>query len=822
MAQAYYSLQEAAQFLAMSMDELRQMAQKNQIRSFQDRGTLRFRAQDIQELARQRGASSDLDLPLGEAPRIDAPPTPRTPRVSTLGKAPVDESPEVFDFSLEVNDDQVDIGREIVGQDPRSRSGSRKSSPRPAPGSDSDVRLIADGDLAIGGNSGTDIRLVSQDSDVKVASSATRRKSSLAPPPTPVVKPQQPPASVHRPQSKLGPSSGTKPKSKLAGPPSPSPTTPPVKPRSTLGTAAPPSAAKAKSKLAGPGSPMPQKKSVLRPSPGAHPMAGSDSGVRLVPMDSDSDVKIVGASDEVNLGISHPPDATDSDIRLERFSMRPPPQEDAMLLTEEINLDEEIRKQEEALKKQPPQAKLKPKSKLSGYGGGTASPFELSDHDLDDASTSSSLSQQAPASNPDSSDFDLLPAEDRSDSSDFDLVPAGDGSVLIEENQADDFSLELPEDSALGGDEVELKGPTSGINLADPVDAGISLEQQEGQGEEVDFEISLDAGSTPQPSPAEGGLEESSTSSEFEINLDDSSNEFTTEQAGANESDFELGIDGSAGEIPVGDSEFELGISDSSNELPAAEEGEPSSSEFELTIDTDDSSSSEQDALTSEESPSDSEFELTLDDSGSGSGSMAEDSGAGGDAETEGEGDKDIFETDFEVPGLEDESGSQVAALDTEDGGDLESSDFDIQIEDESGSQVVALDEEEETDDAEATVAASSKQKKKVKGKTKVVASDEEEMEDLGFGGLDEGDAEESPAEEGEDETVTAPSGPPQIKYVRPAPWGVFPVVFMLPCVVVMVLVGLLGFELVQSGNGYRPPGVLTKALADLMELKMK
>ena len=101
------------------------------------------------------------------------------------------------------------------------------------------------------------------------------------------------------------------------------------------------------------------------------------------------------------------------------------------------------------------------------------------------------------------------------------------------------------------------------------------------------------------------------------------------------------------------------------------------------------------------ESPSDSEFELTLDDSGG--LAPAEDA-----PQVKAGQDKDIFETDFEVPALEEESGSQVAALDT----DLDSSDFDLALgdsevaaEEGSGSQVVALDEEE-ADEAAATVAA--------------------------------------------------------------------------------------------------------------------
>lgn len=740
MAQGYYTLEEASKFLALSVDELRQMAQKNQIRSFQDRGTLRFRVQDIQELARQRGAASDLDLPLGETP------APKTPK-SQLGigsKAVKDDSDE--DFSLEVNDDAVDIGREPSGTGKSGKVGggsSRKISPRPLPGSDSDVKLITDGDLALDAHSDSDIRLVSPVSDPKVASSGSRRRSSLVQPSTPPVI------------SKSGKLSG-----KLSGKIAADALTP-------------------KSKLLGPGSPLPQKKSQLRATP------GSDSGVRLVPMDSDSDVKIVGKSDEVPLGGAPIPDAADSDIRLERFTKMKQPVREEMLLTEEINLDEEIQRQEEALKQQPPQAKLKPKSRVP-----SASPFELSDHDLGPKTPP----RGEKVSQPDSSDFDLLPAEPSTDSSDFDLVPAGDGSVVLENNPAD-FSLELPEDSdftltpddSAGG---ELKGPTSGINLADPVDAGLSLEEPD-EGSDVDFEISLDGGATPTPARADDSSLESSN--EFEINLEDSSGEMASGAAApAEESDFDLGADMSSGEAAP---------------LPA-----DSDSEFELTLDSDESSSELEAADAADATPSDSEFELTLDDSGN----------LAGEDETPSEegAEQDIFESDFEVPGLEDESGSQVAALDT----DLESSDFEIEVEDESGSQVVALDEEE-ADDAAMTVAAKSKPKQK--GKTKVVvdsdgdepaASSIDDFQDL----ADEGAAGEAEPSE-EEETVTAPAGGfGTVKVLRPAPWGVFPVVFMLPCAIIMVLVGLLGFELIQNVNGYRPPGLLTKALADMMSLKLK
>ena len=79
--QGYLTLEEAARTLSIPVDELRQMAQKNQIRSFQDRGTLRFRSQDIQELARQRGLGNSQEEPVVPAPATP----PKTPRVSEAG-----------------------------------------------------------------------------------------------------------------------------------------------------------------------------------------------------------------------------------------------------------------------------------------------------------------------------------------------------------------------------------------------------------------------------------------------------------------------------------------------------------------------------------------------------------------------------------------------------------------------------------------------------------------------------------------------------------------------------------------------------------------
>src|SRR5436190_21990467 len=110
MVQGYYSLEEAARILQMAAEELSQMAQRREVRAFADRGTWRFRTQDIEELARRRGLGSNPDLQLGEVPRPKPhdSPAPRNPNRATQDLG-------VFNFPLGPGDsDQVEIGQEIV------------------------------------------------------------------------------------------------------------------------------------------------------------------------------------------------------------------------------------------------------------------------------------------------------------------------------------------------------------------------------------------------------------------------------------------------------------------------------------------------------------------------------------------------------------------------------------------------------------------------------------------------------------------------------------------------------------------------------------
>jgi excisionase family DNA binding protein len=130
MVQGYYSLDEAARILGMGAEELSQLAQKREVRAFADRGTWRFRTQDVEELARRRGQSSSTDLPIHDAPPVSNKPA------------------DIFNFNLGGESDQVEIGQEMLSESPssaRKGSGSKGRTPTPKASSDSDVRLVAEG-----------------------------------------------------------------------------------------------------------------------------------------------------------------------------------------------------------------------------------------------------------------------------------------------------------------------------------------------------------------------------------------------------------------------------------------------------------------------------------------------------------------------------------------------------------------------------------------------------------------------------------------------------------------------------------------------------
>jgi hypothetical protein len=227
--------------------------------------------------------------------------------------------------------------------------------------------------------------------------------------------------------------------------------------------------------------------------------------------------------------------------------------------------------------------------------------------------------------------------------------------------------------------------------------------------------------------------------------------------------------------------------------------------DFELTIDEDGSSGPKTLRGKLAESDSDSEFELTLDEGSS--KSLPKPSKISG---FDSAGDqKDIFETDFDLQsaGLPEESGSQAVALDEPDT-DLESSDFDLAIDEgdaESGSQVMPLPEDSESME----VPKRSKVSKVSKVDSSLSEADNLLDEDLMA-------SEEAPAEEAVEEEAAA--GVPAAQ----ADWGMFPLLFMVPCVLIMFIAGLMSYELVHSMWGYhqttKPAGLLVETFAGLFK----
>jgi hypothetical protein len=454
-----------------------------------------------------------------------------------------------------------------------------------------------------------------------------------------------------------------------------------------------------------------------------------DSGVRIVPLDeaSDSDVKVPPqgspGAEHAGMGAQGIKAPSDSDIRIEKQEM-PSGGRRLEIVTEEIDLDAEARKAAETM--QPGRPKPGSAPALP-----TASPFELSEPEIQvgAAADAAAPAEEAKEDSSSSSDFELNMGDesssDSSSSSDFEINPE-ESSSPVEFDSDEAKALATSEDEVSLG-ELKPAGGSSGINLQDPADSGISLEQS--GSDEIEFELSLDSGASPKPAGKAAAEEESDSGSS---------------------SEFELSLDKDPGE-------------------------EPSSSEFELNLDVD---SSGEVGVQQPQSDSDSEFELTLDEGG---GLSVEGSEAG-------EGEKDVFETEFEVPALDEESGSEAVALDEADT-DMETSDFDLSLEDQagedSGSDAMAL-EEEAGEEAGAAVA-------------------EHEGEAEGFGDLEEGEAE--PEEQLEEEEYAAPVA------AAPAEWGVLPAVALIPSVVILFLVCLMSFEVLQGMWGYHKPAKVSSLI---------
>ncbi len=64
MAKRYLSLEEAAGQLGLSTEQLMKLRERNDIRGFADRGSWKFREQDVEEFLRSQQADSSPDIPI--------------------------------------------------------------------------------------------------------------------------------------------------------------------------------------------------------------------------------------------------------------------------------------------------------------------------------------------------------------------------------------------------------------------------------------------------------------------------------------------------------------------------------------------------------------------------------------------------------------------------------------------------------------------------------------------------------------------------------------------------------------------------------------
>ena len=182
----YYTLEEAAKILGLDLGEVKRMAERNELRAFRDRGTLRFRKPEVDELARRRGMATNPAIGLDGMPARPAEP-PAGPPSAARSAA----SHKSSQFEIGASNEEVDFGEGLLvsesGSKPRPPSSSKvAASPRPRPGSDSDVRLVADG-------SNLDFHIADDGAAPPGGpSSGTRPKSSM-----------KRPSQVGRPQSKL-------------------------------------------------------------------------------------------------------------------------------------------------------------------------------------------------------------------------------------------------------------------------------------------------------------------------------------------------------------------------------------------------------------------------------------------------------------------------------------------------------------------------------------------------------------------------------------------------------------------------------------------
>jgi hypothetical protein len=298
-------------------------------------------------------------------------------------------------------------------------------------------------------------------------------------------------------------------------------------------------------------------------------------------------------------------------------------------------------------------------------------------------------------------------------------------------------------------------------------------------------------------------------------------------------SDFELTLGEDSddsldlGAMPVtrgGGAESGINLQSPADSGISLERAEGSSDEIDFELNLEDAASASRISKAGKkEVDSDSEFELTLDDDG---GLGAGDPTGAFVADDNEAGQRDIFETDFNIPALDEESSSEAMALEGDT--DLESSDFDIDLDaeaagEESVSEVVAIDDEAAEEEEEPR----PKKKPAAKSKAKAVEVEVEDEEEVDFDNVDDSVSaskalrgistdEDEELEEVDEAEATGPARV-ELREAPQASWGVVPVLFLVPSVLVMGVIGLMSYELLRGMWGYQQPGKSTAVVTSFI-----
>ncbi len=150
MAKKYLTLEEAAHQLGMAPDELVRFRERGEIRGFADRGTWKFKSEDVEEFSRSRDADSSPEVPI-----LDDTPKPRAgdSGIRKGGPSKFNKASD-SDVRLLLDDTLVPGSKDSDPEVVLSQLGT----------SDSDVRLVEDVGALVDSGSDSDVKLISTSS----------------------------------------------------------------------------------------------------------------------------------------------------------------------------------------------------------------------------------------------------------------------------------------------------------------------------------------------------------------------------------------------------------------------------------------------------------------------------------------------------------------------------------------------------------------------------------------------------------------------------------------------------------------------------------